>query len=243
MRVQATIDINILDSKDLGIAEKIFYMDICTHDKLFNPVEYFSNKYNLSKQIVTSTLNKLIQDKLIKKQIVKNKVYLQTMKVDEYKKFIDEYFKMYNDKAFEILGSRVNKNGKKYYPRWGQKEGRLLKEDLELHGYEALLDYAVLFFYDKVDTVKQFTRGKTKAGYGYNIFHSVIDKLEMSGIKVPEKCPECGMYWRHAKDCKLIRIQHEKEIEEIEEIKKLKEKYNDISLVDMFNEKLGRKII
>ncbi len=242
MKDQVTIDTKILNDKTLGLIEKIFYIEIAANEELYDYIDYFRTKYHIPDVAIAGAINNLIAKNLIKKKSKRNS-YLIIPTTDEYKKFIDKYFKMYNDKAFEILGSRYNKSGKKYYPKWGDKEGKLLKADLEQYGYKTLLDYAILFFYDKVDSVKNFTRIKQKAGYGYNVFHAMIDKLELSGIKVPEKCPACGMYWGHAKDCKIILEKRKKEEEERQKLLAIKEKYKDISLIEMFNNRFGRKII
>jgi len=240
MRKQAIIDINLMENKTLGMADKIIYLYISTYDFIINYEPLLEEKLDLSRNIINLSIRRLIALGYIEKIKINKKEAIRIIVKDNYKKFITEYFMMYNNKAFEIKGTRTNKDGKMYKPRWTAKEGMLLKRDLEEYGYDTLLDYAVIFFNDKVDSVKQFVR---KAGYGYTIFHSVIDKIQLANIKVPKKCPYCGYYWGHAKDCKLAKMKIELERKEIEEIKKLKQENPNISLIDMFNKKLGRKVV
>ena len=87
-----------------------------------------------------------------------------------------------------------------YQPAWTGKEGKLLKQDLTRFGSDQLEWMIDCFFSDPPQDVKQFA---VKAGWGYNVLHSQLDKLlankkaqtEYSVLK--RVCIHCGESQMH----------------------------------------------
>jgi len=85
-------------------------------------------------------------------------------------------------------------------PAWGKKEGALLKQDLARLGAAKLATLVVLYFDDPPADVARFCE---KAGSGYGVFHSQIDKL-LTAQRADEGrsallrvCPHCGKKQEH----------------------------------------------
>ncbi len=117
---------------------------------------------------------------------------------------------------------------------WSGKEGKLLRDDLEIHGYEALVKYIEIFFSDKDQSIADFTRYKMKAGYSFSVFHGMIAKLSMSKVKPKKVCKYCGKSVGHEFNCP-VTIQREKEKQkELDEINMFKDQNKDVSFSDMF---------
>jgi hypothetical protein len=90
-------------------------------------------------------------------------------------------------------------------PAWGAKEGALLKRDIARLGAERLGQLVNCFFGDCPPVVERFAG---KAGRGYNVFHSQIDKLladeRNTGdrLRLVRACPSCGKQQEHTgPDC------------------------------------------
>jgi len=141
----------------------------------------------------------------------------------------DLYFRRYSQKAFQLLGKDTNEDGKKISPQWSGKEGALIKADLGTHGPSSLSKYIELFFSDIVDEVAQFTRYKEKAGYGYPVFHGMIEKLKLSKKKPVKPCGSCGAWFTHYKGCAAARVRQIKTASEI-----LEERINTEEAAELF---------
>lgn len=132
------------------------------------------------------------------------------------------YFRRYNQKARQHLGHNTNEDGKRILPEWGGKEGALLKGDIAAHGTHTMQRYIELFFGDVVDEVSSFTRHKERAGYGYPVFHGMIEKLKLSKKRPIIPCEECGAWGSHYKECPIgteITVKLQREADEIREQK------------------------
>jgi len=141
------------------------------------------------------------------------------------------FFKLYIAKAKEITGRENIK------PTWAAKENKLLLTDHRNIGYNEMFRYINLFFSDKVKEVRSFTREKEKAGYSYSVFHGMIEKLKLSNIKLPVRCPECGGLDGHTDNCPIATAQKRKKKEEYDNI--MADRGNpDINLVGGFKEKI-----
>jgi hypothetical protein len=103
-----------------------------------------------------------------------------------YKQFVDEFFDLH-----------VDTQGTK--PKWTGKEGKLLKADLKRLG-DNLSSPMVLYFRDPPADVTRFCE---KAGWGYNVFHSQIDRLlaalktEKARLAQIRVCPHCHKKQEH----------------------------------------------
>ncbi|MCK5642688.1 MAG: hypothetical protein KAJ19_17905 [Gammaproteobacteria bacterium] len=145
------------------------------------------------------------------------------------------FFLRYNQKAKDITGTDLRPDGKKIWPRFGPKEGSLVKRDINDHGEASIIKYLELFFSDQVKTVRNFTNGfKQKAGYGYNIFHSVIPKLELYRGKPILPCEECASWGAHRADCASYTRSQEQFEADREELEKIRDANPDIDVKGMF---------
>ena len=224
-------------AKKLSDPARLILVEIASYDCIPNYRHHLATRFNFTMETVSAAIEELKD--IINIEKIKNVTCVVFGKKLATREFLDIYFQLYNDKAYQILGRRVNKDGRLIKPIWGGKEIGLLKTDLQEHGFASLKDYMLLFFYDKVPTVREFTREKQKAGYKYTVFHAMIEKLMLSGIDVPNPCPSCGVYWGHKKDCPaLVAKKVAKTFKKKEEMQEW-EKNQDINIIDMFNRRLG----
>jgi hypothetical protein len=146
----------------------------------------------------------------------------------------NHFFKRYNQKAIDVSGSGENEDGKKKYPQFGPKEGRLLKTDIQNIGEKTLEKYMEYFFSDQVMEVKRFTRIKERAGYGYNVFHGMLPKLALYRGKPQKPCEYCASWGAHRVDCQLYTAVQQQFKEEKEELEKIRDENQDIDIKAMF---------
>jgi len=100
---------------------------------------------------------------------------------------------------FVALFFELHKEYRRVAPKWGGQEGKLLKADLARLGLADLSGLARTFFADPPPDVARFAG---KAGWGYNVFTTQIDKLlahrKQTSDSLPERtCPECGKKQMH----------------------------------------------
>jgi hypothetical protein len=119
----------------------------------------------------------------------------------------DYFFWLYLIKAGEITGSEFTAEGKSKNPMWGAKEASLLLKDYQQFGLVGLKRFMRLFFSDTVYDISQFTRYRTKAGYGYGVFHGSLAKLSVLDNDISEPCRNCGKWFGHATSCK-VEVDH-----------------------------------
>jgi hypothetical protein len=103
------------------------------------------------------------------------------------------------DSQFVALFFDLHKKYRHVAPDWTGIEGKNLKRDLKRLGLADLSGLARTFFADPPPDVARFAG---KAGWGYNVFRSQIDKLladrKQTSEGIPERtCPECGKKQTH----------------------------------------------
>lgn len=168
----------------------------------------------------------------------------ETPKPEKKEKFVDpateerreikEYFRwLYLTKAIEVTGSDTSPEGRKLYPVWGAKESSLLLKDYTAFGKDALKRFMRIFFSDSDNEVAAFTRYRTKAGYGYSVFHGSLPKLSMNAGDAKEPCRECGHWKQHAARCSVEKDNIKQYIEMVEQ--KDEHETRDIDLIGMFD--------
>lgn len=165
------------------------------------------------------------------KPTVKEKPEDSPMGQREKKKINILFLTRYEQKSKEITGNIAK------LP-WGGKEGKLLSQDYETHGYHVLVKYIEIFFSDKEPSVADFTRHRNKAGYSYSVFHGMLSKLSMSKVKPAKACSYCGRTSGHNLNCKIELSRVNKDKKEREELNNLKDEYKDFSFVDTFNKEI-----
>jgi hypothetical protein len=96
----------------------------------------------------------------------------------------------------------------------------------------------ILFFSDEVKNVAQFTG---KAGYTYNVFHGVLEKLILSKKSV-RICPKCLEIGTHTADCPVTIAQRTKRTAQATLAAELREENANIDLTGMFKEKIKKGV-
>ena len=140
------------------------------------------------------------------------------------------FFELYSRKIKKITGSAVA-------PPWGGKEGSLFNQDYARVGAERLRNSIILFFADEVEEVSRFVK---KAGYHYNVFHGVLEKLLISKRSV-SICPECLEVGRHKADCPVTIKKNKKRTAEAAIAAEIREENANVDLTGMFKKKLKEK--
>jgi hypothetical protein len=150
------------------------------------------------------------------------------------------YFRRYNQKAKQLRGSAENADGRKIWPQWGGKEMNLMKADVARFGVKTMALMIEYFFADQVQEVAAFSRYKQKAGYGYNIFHASIEKLQMFKARPHKPCEVCGAWNVHYEDCITLKEKKEQTQEDRVELERIREETGNIDLTGMFKDQLKK---
>lgn len=148
--------------------------------------------------------------------------------LEERKSLRDLYSQLYERKAEQVSG----KQGVKV--RFDAQANSLLKQDWAHYGKDELENLFYLFFSDKVLEVVSFTRHKNKAGYGYNVFHGMIEKLILSGLSADRPCPHCGKIGGHEWECKILTNRRQRVDKEREEALSAQEAYDGPGIKELF---------